>query len=384
MIISGLVIAIMAIVSYFSGENLNLSMLSVLQILAYPFIWLLNYFNYNLDSLADWFKELMKQLADMIKEIENNNKDDDDKSKKSWSFFKKDEDTSGSSFNYKKYLLYTVTAIGAIAFISVIYSNKEDIGSTISGIFHSSFEVISNYTWRRWFRIVMKPNNPNNPDNHNEQHDDGEESSFVNGTLFLFRKFRSLFKKERTMTREELERYAQLGALNPQAPPRDLVGSDMPSNIFDVKDKTRADDFNPENPFADEIRHRSNSDPGISRSFSDPGIFFPNPFDNMDVNLSDSDSSDESSVAAQPESNMEDNQSDSHSSDGAQPDNSHMEDNQSESHSSDGSSDGAQPDTSMDSQDTLNSTYNTPDGSKDVTPRPGSPNEPAISSLFGE
>ena len=210
----------------------------------------------------------------------------------------------------------------------------------------------------------MKPNNPNNPDNHNEQHDDGEESSFVNGTLFLFRKFRSLFKKERTMTREELERYAQLGALNPQAPPRDLVGSDMPSNIFDVKDKTRADDFNPENPFADEIRHRSNSDPGISRSFSDPGIFFPNPFDNMDVNLSDSDSSDESSVAAQPESNMEDNQS--------------------ESDSSDGSSVAAQPDTSMDSQDTLNSTYNTPDGSKDVTPRPGSPNEPAISSLFGE
>lgn len=366
----------MAIVSYFSGENLNLSMLTVLQVLAYPFIWLLNYFNYNLDSLADWFKELMKELANMIKEIENNNKDDDDSGKKkSWSFVKKDEDTSGSSFNIKKYLLYGITAIGAIAFISVIYSNKEDIGSTISGIFHSSFEVISNYTWRRWFRVVMKPTNP---DNHNEQQDEGEESSFVNGTLFLFRKIRSLFKKERTMTREELERYAQLGMLNAQAPPRDLVGSDMPQNIFDARD------FNPEPHFG-----------GISRSFSDPGISFPNPFDDSHMEDNQSDSSvaesnmedNQSSVAAQPDnsvdSHMEDSQSDSDSSDessvAAQPE-SNMEDNQSDSHSSDG----AQPDTSMDSQDTLNSTYNTPDGSKDVTPRPGSPNEPAISSLFGE
>lgn len=89
----------MAIVSYFSGENLNLSILSVLQILPYPFIWLLNYFNYNLDSLTDWFKELMKQLANIIKEIENNK--DDDSGKKSWYLIKKDEDTSGNNFNYK-------------------------------------------------------------------------------------------------------------------------------------------------------------------------------------------------------------------------------------------------------------------------------------------
>ena len=38
--ISGLFIALMAIVSYFSGENLNLSMLTIFQVLAYPFIWL--------------------------------------------------------------------------------------------------------------------------------------------------------------------------------------------------------------------------------------------------------------------------------------------------------------------------------------------------------
>lgn len=319
----------MAIVSYFSGENLNLSMLTIFQVLAYPFIWLLNYFNYNLDSLTDWFKELMKQLANIIKEIENNK--DDDSGKKSWYLIKKDEDTSGNNFNYKKYLMYGVTAIAAIAFISVIYSNKEDIGSTISGIFHSSFEVISNYTWRRWFRTVMNPTNPTN--NPNEQHDEGEESSFVNATLFIFRKIRSLFKKERTMTREELEHYAQLGALNPHAPPRDLVGADMPLTIFDVKGKSKADYFNPENPFANESRSRSISDPGTSF----PQSFFLNPFDD-----------------------------------------SHMEDNHYESDSSEESS-VAQPNSSIDSQDTLTTTYNTPSGSKDVTPRPSSP---VIGDLF--
>ena len=137
----------------------------------------------------------MKQLANIIKEIvpqgvsHKNDDDNEDKDKKPWTFVKKDEDTSGTNSNYKKYLFYGIGALASLALLGLIYSNSEDIASTVSGIFHSSFEILSNYTWRKWFtpcgRSVRNPN-PLRDNLDDEQDDEAENSSFVNSISIFF------------------------------------------------------------------------------------------------------------------------------------------------------------------------------------------------------
>lgn len=282
LILSGLVIAVIAIVSYFSGENINLSILTVFQILTYPFVGFLDYFNYNFDNLIEWFKNLMKHLANKVKTLESSDDLSGDIKNKNFNIFKQDSDSQNlaltpqgekEGINFKKYLVYGATALGAIIFISVIYNNKDDLASNFGAFFHSSIDLINNYTPRP-FKFVKRIFGYNqDPARDSGENQDDNDDSFVNSVFVLFKKVGSLFKRNRTMTREELERYTQLATMAPHAPPRDLVGGDMPQTIFDVESDS---DFNPDHPWDANTSHARQT--SLS---SLPDNLLINPFDEL-------------------------------------------------------------------------------------------------------
>ena len=244
-LVNAILFILITLISLISGDKIPITYATLLQLLSLPVTWLLDYLDYSFDNFLNWFKTLINNvsdpLKDNIKELNNPQVDKNEYSirkrimesdshngyeskilkdmKQTYESTKDSDIISNSTPNYNNYYIIAGVLITIIAVSATLYFNPGGITDYLTGCYYLAVEWIQS-----WFR---------------PRDDDGSNS--------FFRKIRwsAIFAPAaRRARREQLGKDAELAAQNTTWDARDYTSDDIP---FDINPEVDAFDTAPDN-----------------------------------------------------------------------------------------------------------------------------------------
>ena len=150
------------IISLISGDKIPITYATLLQLLSLPVTWVLDYLDYSFDSFLNWFKTLINNvsepLKDNIKDLDNNNQtsirkrimesDSDSKILKDMKqTYESTKDSNTISNSTPNYYIIAGILITVIAISATLYFNPGGITDYATACYQSTVEWIQS-----WFR----------------------------------------------------------------------------------------------------------------------------------------------------------------------------------------------------------------------------------------